>query len=72
MSGYCTSLCTTGAGSCPTGFTCDPERPTSFPGLASGLNGICTKNCASNPDCSGLGSLCIQDGGGIPMTCVPC
>jgi hypothetical protein len=70
-SGYCTSVCTTGAASCTAGFSCDPGLSASYSSMPSGLFGLCLKNCATNLDCSGLGSSCVQDGGGVSMVCKP-
>lgn len=66
--GYCSNFCLVGssATSCPTGFVCSPDLPTTdstdgsalFSKDPTGIAGTCLKTCAADADCATMNSTC--------------
>lgn len=63
-SGYCSELCGSGEGSCPSGSTCQTL------GSGSSQQDVCLEDCSSNSDCRSS-YTCASIGSGSQSVCAP-
>lgn len=70
--GYCSRVCRFGETACPTGFSCDPDVPITFPILPSrGMYGNCLKDCNVDDDCASVNGFCDLHAALGHKTCQP-